>query len=285
MGENTGERLFLENEAVYEEIPGNPEAKNEETLGNLESEKNGKTPDNPEIEKEKLLEFISSGNLEIDRKLEGGIPVGSLCLLEGEKDSGKSVLMQQIMWGALNQDKKALALTTEKTSKNLLNNMESLNLDISDYFILGRSKIFEINASYVEENPELSEKLLQTLLECVEQCEEDLILIDSLTILAVSASENALLNFFTGCVKLCDKGKTILISVHGYTFPQQVIHRLKSTCDTCIELRIEQVGDKLINTLEIQKLRGARKITGNMLSFNVDSDSGLKIIPVSKVKI
>lgn len=285
MGENTGERLFLENKAVYEEIPGNPEAKNEETLGNLESEKHGETPDNPEIEKEKPLEFISSGNLEIDRKLEGGIPVGSLCLLEGEKDSGKSVLMQQIMWGALNQDKKALALTTEKTSKNLLNNMESLNLDISDYFILGRSKIFEINASYVEENPELSEKLLQTLLECVEQCEEDLILIDSLTILAVSASENALLNFFTGCVKLCDKGKTILISVHGYTFPQQVIHRLKSTCDTCLELRIEQVGDKLINTLEIQKLRGARKITGNMLSFNVDSDSGLKIIPVSKVKI
>ncbi len=285
MGENTGERLFLENEAVYEEIPGNPEAKNEETLGNLESEKNGKTPDNPEIEKEKPLEFISSGNLEIDRKLEGGIPVGSLCLLEGEKDSGKSVLMQQIMWGALNQDKKALALTTEKTSKNLLNNMESLNLDISDYFILGRSKIFEIKASYVEENPELSEKLLQTLLECVEQCEEDLILIDSLTILAVSASENALLNFFTGCVKLCDKGKTILISVHGYTFPQQVLHRLRSTCDTCLELRIEQVGDKLINTLEIQKLRGARKITGNMLSFNVDSDSGLKIIPVSKVKI
>lgn len=285
MGENTGERLFLENEAVYEEVPGNPEAKNEETLGNLESEKHGETPDNPEIEKEKPLEFISSGNLEIDRKLEGGIPVGSLCLLEGEKDSGKSVLMQQIMWGTLNQDKKALALTTEKTSKNLLNNMESLNLDISDYFILGRSKIFEINASYVEENPELSEKLLQTLLECVDQCEEDLILIDSLTILAVNASENALLNFFTGCVKLCDKGKTILISVHGYTFPQQVIHRLKSTCDTCIELRIEQVGDKLINTLEIQKLRGARKITGNMLSFNVDSDSGLKIIPVSKVKI
>jgi flagellar protein FlaH len=285
MGENTGERLFLENEAVYEEIPGNPEAKNEETLGNLESEKHGETSDNPEIEKEKPLEFISSGNLEIDRKLEGGIPVGSLCLLEGEKDSGKSVLMQQIMWGALNQDKKALALTTEKTSKNLLNNMESLNLDISDYFILGRSKIFEIKASYVEENPELSEKLLQTLLECVEQCEEDLILIDSLTILAVSASENALLNFFTGCVKLCDKGKTILISVHGYTFPQQVLHRLRSTCDTCLELRIEQVGDKLINTLEIQKLRGARKITGNMLSFNVDSDSGLKIIPVSKVKI
>jgi len=260
MGVNAEEALFLEKEASCEE-----------------------TPDNPETEK-KPLEFISSGNLEIDRKLEGGIPVGSLCLLEGVKDSGKSIFMQQIMWGALNQDKKVLALTTEKTSRNLLSNMESLKQDISDYFIIGRSKIFEINASYIEENPKISENLLQMLLECVNRCEEDLVLIDSLTILAVSASENTLLNFFTECVKLCDKGKTIFISVHGYAFSQEVLYRLRSVCDSCLELRIEQVGDKLVKTMEIQKLRGAKKTTGNMLSFDVNSECGLKIIPVSKVK-
>jgi flagellar protein FlaH len=260
MGVNAEKALFLEKEASCEE-----------------------TPDNPETKK-KPLEVISSGNLEIDRKLEGGIPVGSLCLLEGAKDSGKSVFMQQIMWGALNQDKKVLALTTEKTSRNLLNNMESLKQDISDYFIIGRSRIFEINASYVEENPEISENLLEIMLECLTECEEELILIDSLTILAVSASENTLLNFFTECVKLCDKGKTIFISVNGYAFSQEVLYRLRSVCDSCLELRIEQVGDKRIKTMEIQKLRGAKKTTGNMLSFDVNSECGLKIIPVSKVK-
>ena len=54
--------------------------------------------------------------------------------------------------------------------------------------------------------------------------------------------------------------------------------------EPCLELRIEQVGDKLIKTMEIQKLRGAKKTTGNMLSFDVNSECGLKIIPVSKVK-
>lgn len=260
MGENAEETLFLENEAICEEVS-----------------------DSSETDK-KSLEFISSGNLEIDRKLEGGISVGSLCLLEGAKDSGKSIFMQQIMWGALNQDKKVLAVTTEKTSRNLLNNMESLKQDISDYFIIGRSKIFEINASCVEENPEICENLLEIILKHVNECEEELILIDSLTVLAVSASENILLNFFTECVKLCDKGKTVLISVHGYAFSQEVLYRLRSVCDSCFELRIEQVGDKLIKTMEIQKLRGARKTTGNMLSFDVNSDVGLKIIPVSKVK-
>lgn len=261
MGENGGKGLLLEEEPLCEEIP-----------------------DDPETEKKKPLEFISSGNLEIDKKLDGGIAVGSLCLLEGANDSGKSIFMQQIMWGALNQDKTVLALTTEKTSRNLLNNMESLKQDISDYFIIGRSKIFEINASYIEENPELSENLLQMLLEYVNQCQEELVLIDSLTILAVSASENTLLNFFTECVKLCDNGKTIFISVHGYAFSQEVLYRLRSVCDSCLELRIEQVGDKRVKTMEVQKLRGARKTTGNMLSFDVNSECGLKIIPVSKVK-
>ncbi|WP_048130240.1 MULTISPECIES: ATPase domain-containing protein [unclassified Methanosarcina] len=260
---NKGNGVLFEKELVYEEV----------------------FSDLKEKEKEKvLLEFISSGNLEIDRKLEGGVPVGSLCLLEGGKDSGKSIFLQQIIWGALNEDKKVLALTTEKTSKELLDQMESLKLGISDYFITGRSKIFEINASYVEENPRLSESLLQVLLECVKRCDEELILIDSLTIFAVNASENAVLNFFTECVKLCDRGKTILISVHEYAFSQAVLYRLRSVCSAFFELRIEQVGDQWVKTMEIQKLRGARKITGNLLSFDVDSEFGLKIIPYSKVK-
>lgn len=86
-----GEGTLFENDSFYEEV-----------FSDLKEE-----------EKESL-EFISSGNLEIDRKLEGGVPVGSLCLLEGGNDSGKSIFLQQIMWGALNQDKKVLALTTEK---------------------------------------------------------------------------------------------------------------------------------------------------------------------------
>lgn len=161
---NKDEGVLLEKELFYEEV-----------LSDLKEEK-------------EMLEFISSGNLEIDRKLEGGVPVGSLCLLEGGNDSGKSIFLQQIMWGALNQDKRVLALTTEKTSKEVLNQMESLKQGISDYFIIGRARIFEINASYIEEKPHLSESLLQVLLECIQRCEEELILIDSLTIFAVNVS-------------------------------------------------------------------------------------------------
>ena len=53
------------------------------------------TANNSETEEKKYLEFISSGNMEIDRRLEGGIPTGSLCLLEGANNSGKSIFMNK----------------------------------------------------------------------------------------------------------------------------------------------------------------------------------------------
>lgn len=42
---------------------------------------------------------ISTGNIELDKKMGGGIPTGSLTLIEGQSDAGKSVLVQQLAWG------------------------------------------------------------------------------------------------------------------------------------------------------------------------------------------
>ncbi len=47
---------------------------------------------------------VSTGNPEIDKKIGGGIPEGSLSLIEGQSDAGKSVLVQQLVWGALQED-------------------------------------------------------------------------------------------------------------------------------------------------------------------------------------
>ncbi|WP_440954884.1 ATPase domain-containing protein [Methanosarcina sp. Mfa9] len=267
----------MSDRAPGEEIQGNgPLFGAEESLEEMLEEITG--------EEKAPLEVISFGHLEIDRKMEGGVPVGSLSLLEGGNNSGKSILLQQIMWGALDQGKTVLALTTEKTAKDMLRQMEKLALDVYDYFIIGRSRILEIDANYIEENPQISEKLLLMLLECIKRSEEELVLIDSLTAFVVNSPENSILNFFTECVKLCDRGKTILISVHGYSFSEAILSRIRSICDAYMELRIEHVGDQWIKTMEIQKLRGARKEIGNMLSFDVESEYGLKIIPVSKVK-
>ena len=92
-------------------------------------------------------EIICTGHSEIDKRLGGGIPVGSLTLIEGQSDAGKSVLSQQMMWGALNSKHRVILFTTENTVKSMHSQMESLGLSILDGLLLGWVKIFQVEPS------------------------------------------------------------------------------------------------------------------------------------------
>ena len=86
------------------------------------------------------LKVISTGNTEIDKKLGGGIPIGSMTLIEGESDSGKSVLTQQMVWGSLYDGFRVIVYTTENTLKSFIRQMASLSLEISDFLLLGQAQ-------------------------------------------------------------------------------------------------------------------------------------------------
>ena len=89
--------------------------------------------------------ILSTGNGEIDKKIADGIPLGSLTLIEGENDTGKSVLTQQIMWGAMKQGLRVDFYSTELTAKSFLSQMESMSLDVSDYFAWGYLRLFHLH--------------------------------------------------------------------------------------------------------------------------------------------
>lgn len=235
-------------------------------------------------EEEFLADVLSSGNYEIDQKMGGGIPMDSLSLFEGQNDSGKSVLVQQIMWGGLNQGRRISIFTTENTVKSLLKQMGSLSLDVGDYFIIGRLNIFPVHVQGVDWDEEVSGNLLEFMLKSMEQCKNEIIIIDSLTVFVFHSNDTDILNFFTGCKRLCDLGKTILLTAHGYAFPENLLIRIRSICDAHLHLKIEEAGDQMIKSLVVAKIRGAQKSTGNIVSFDVDPGFGMRIIPISKAR-
>ena len=86
--------------------------------------------------------MVATGNPEVDKKIGGGIPEGSLSLIEGQSDSGKSVLLQQLIWGALQENFRIAYYTTENTTRSLLRQMESLGMNIMDHFLLGKLNVY-----------------------------------------------------------------------------------------------------------------------------------------------
>ncbi|MCH7625032.1 MAG: flagellar accessory protein FlaH [Chloroflexi bacterium] len=226
---------------------------------------------------------ISTGNSEIDKKMGGGIPAGSLILIEGQSDSGKSVLTQQLMWGSLYDGFNVVLYTTENTIKSFTRQMTSLSLDISDFLLLGKLKIYEIKASRSQLSPSKVFTLLLADLE--ERGGSSLIVVDSLTTFITHSSIEETMTYFEICKHYCDRGMTIITVVNSYAFGEADLGRVRSMCDAHLSLRNEEIGDRMIKVLEVAKIRGADMQTGNIVSFDVEPMLGMKIIPVSKVSV
>ncbi len=237
-----------------------------------------------ELEKEQKKNILSSGNAEIDKRLGGGIPLGSLTLIEGENDTGKSVLCQQFTYGGLMQGHRIAYYTTENTIKSLLTQMESLSLDVSDFYAWGYLRIFPIHLEGVEWNPEQMKRVLQLLSDHIKAIRENVVIIDSLTMFTTYSTEDDVLEFLTRLKNLCDRGKTILITLHQHAFKEDTLVRIRSACDCHLFLRKEQLGDRYVCVLEVAKIRGAKKTTGNIVSFEVHPGFGLKIIPIQSAQ-
>jgi flagellar protein FlaH len=225
--------------------------------------------------------LVTTGNSEIDKKIGGGLPMSSLTLIEGQSDAGKSVLVQQFTWGTLHSGLRIDMYTTENTTASLFRQMRSLALEIDDFFIVGRINVYPVPNSFTEEQ---SHHIFVKLLDHVAGSRADVVIVDSLTAFVTHASEAETLDFFSRAKELCDDGRSLILTMHSYASTEQLLTRLRSMCDAHLRLRVEEIGTQLVKVLEVSKVRGAAKSTGNIVSFDVEPHLGMRIIPVTKAK-
>ena len=91
-----------------------------------------------------------------------------------------------------------------------------------------------------------------------------------------------LVAFFEACQELVTESRTVVIVASTYAFDDTTLARLRSMCDAHFTLRTEEVGEQIVKILEVAKVRGASKTTGNIITFDVEPGIGIKIIPISK---
>jgi archaeal flagellar protein FlaH len=230
-------------------------------------------------------DVIMSGIKELDDKLGGGIPFGSLALIEGHSDAGKSVLSQHLTYGTLtSSDTRVAYYTTENTIKSMISQMDSLSLNTLDYFLTDRFRIYPM---YLGSRIQNAEKPYHKLIRHFANLppEYRLIIVDSITLLVSHSKPVSIVDFFSSCKSLCDNGRSILLIAHSYAFDDEILSRTRSLCDAHLKLRLEQMGDKLVKILEVLKVRGADRQTGDVVTFEIEPKNGIRIVPFSKAKV
>ena len=233
----------------------------------------------------KAKEVIVTGVPEVDERLGGGIPVGSLCLIEGHSDAGKSVLCQHLTHGTLSSGQASVAYyTTENNVRSLISQMDSLSLSTLDYFLADRLRILPLT---FHGNMQGGNKPFFVLTHHFSRLPErfKLVIIDSVTLLISHSNSVAIIDFFSRCKALCGKDRSIIMVAHSYAFEEEMLSRTRSLCDARFRLKLEQVGDSMIKLMEVLKVRGADRPTGDVVSFDIEPKLGMRIIPLAKARV
>lgn len=232
------------------------------------------------MEAETQRQIISSRNVELDSRMGGGLPAGSLVLIEGTSGSGKSVLSQQILWGGLQDGHSVAVFTSENSVKSMISQMQSIDLDILDFLLLGKCRIFPMELS------QLGGKAPNYLMRAMRnERQQDVIVIDSFTSAIANASnDQTILGYFEDCKRLCATGNTVIVTIHSDAVDSDMLSPIRSMCDAHLLLQTEQDGQRLVKTLQVAKVRGAASVTGAIVGFDVEPGWGMRVIPISKAR-
>ena len=239
------------------------------------------TPDRPNSQK--VIRFREN-LIPLGHKLGGGIPLGSLTMVVGSSAVGKSVLCQHLAHDALFENHNTAFFSSQYTAQVLVARMDSIGLPVSEYMRDDRLCIFPIEYPISSEDPDPMLGALALDLQFLAS-KYELIILDSISILASACEARSVMGFFTSCKRLCVRGATIITVADPSAFDGNLSARLHDLCDAHLTLSAGRVGDRDLLVLKVDKVNNKELRTDNSIRFEVASGAGIRIIPLSQVKV
>lgn len=237
---------------------------------------------------------ISIGSDPIDKALLGGLPLGSLTLIEGPSRTGKSVICEHYAFGALLAEFGVAYYVGGMTEEDLLAQMSSLYLEVDTFIGEGQLLIYSLT-DFFDKNTDADDGL-QRLHDHMAELpwDIDIIVIDSLTDMVNQAGQTESFNFFLTCKELCGWNKTMLMALHTSALDPDLLVRLDRLFDTHLVLRLEALSQgtqvKTMHVLDIAKVKNANLSSKTSIYFEVDPELGrsmnmsLKVLPFFKIR-
>lgn len=216
---------------------------------------------------------------ELEDRLGGGIPDCALVVVEGEDGTGKSILSERLLYGALEAGHTASYVSTELTTSQFYQQMASLGYPSVRHGIGGRLRVFEVDAAK-------REPLLPKLLTAPAVFQRDLVFIDTFSAFVQDASEKgvpsdaiarALGSSISRLKAINGTGTTVVLTVDPTQVPAPQLHRLRSVADVLFEARTEIMGLTAARSIVIRRFNRCGKTIGDVFGYRVEPGAGFVV--------
>jgi len=226
------------------------------------------------------VQILSTGNEEIDQRLAGGIPHPSFIVIEGSHGSGKTGISLLLTQAYLQANLRTTYFTSEGDSYSFVLKAVQSGFNIIDYYINGRLYVYSMSVGMAI-NKNLANVMLKKITDILVKniVDTEAIIIDSISYLA-EASADYIRLAVESFRRISDEGKSIIITFHPNSLPQEVDLMMKNSADGYIKLSETSIAGRRLKVMTIIKLKGLQSGAQTNITFDVDPAFGIKVIPI-----
>jgi len=224
---------------------------------------------------EELFKINLKGD-ELHRRIGGGIPAGTIMLLEGDRGTGKSIFAQRLLYGFLMNGYSVSYVSSQYTTVEYIRQMFSLGYDVVPFLI--RKKLIFVSLYPLLTGISEKKKFLSRLLGEPRLWEADIIIIDSFSaLLSREQDVDAVRNFLMYIKKLASLDKVIILTSNTEEIDRESLFLLEEAATMLVRLQVKVFGGDLKNSAIIVKYNNAKGIFQKIIPFRVEPNVGLVV--------
>jgi flagellar protein FlaH len=241
-------------------------------------------------------ELFSLGLDDHDRlntELGGGIPPGSIILVEGDYGAGKSAMSQRFSYGLCEEGHDVTYLSTELTVGSFLDQMHSMSYDVVEH-ILDENMLFlhadigDGNTFSGSENEGDRKELLRRLMDAEVMWDADVVVIDTFdailrndpkfeALVRQNEERQAALEIISFFRNVISEGRCIMLTVDPSTLAEEAIGPFRAIADVFLELEMVEVGNDVRRQISVLRFAGMGEQVGDSIGYSVRSGTGIVI--------
>lgn len=213
---------------------------------------------------------------ELHRRIGGGIPAGTIMLLEGDRGTGKSIFAQRLLYGFLMNGYSVSYVSSQYTTVEYIRQMFSLGYDVVPFLI--RKKLIFVSLYPLLTGISEKKKFLSRLLGEPRLWETDIIIIDSFSALLSREQDlDAVRSFLMYIKKLASLDKVIILTSNTEEIDRESLFLLEEAATMLIRLQVKVFGGDLKNSAVIVKYNNAKGVFQKIIPFRVEPKVGLVV--------
>ncbi|MUV90372.1 AAA family ATPase [Halapricum sp. CBA1109] len=229
----------------------------------------------------------------LNKELGGGIPPGSIVLMEGDYGAGKSAISQRFAYGLCETGHRVTMLSTELTVGSFLDQMHSLDYGMVEHMLdenvlFLHADIGDSNNFSDDDSGGDRKDLLKRLMDANVMWDADVIVIDTFdailrndpkfeALVRKNEERQAALEVISFFRDVIAQGKVIVLTVDPSTLDEDAIGPFRSIADVFLELEMIEVGNDVRRQISVKRFAGMGEQVGDTIGFSVRSGTGIVI--------